>query len=98
MFWFFKKNNTYEPGTAVEEKAEEKFSRLKKCRFRNETAESYATEIHKHKLIFRLLKKNIFAWCDSRFFSCTDFIAEADFSFESEDSYSSAGIIFRKGS
>ena len=98
MFWFFKKNNTYEPGTAVEEKAEEKFNRLKKCRFINETAESYETEILKHKLIFRLLKENVFAWCESSFSSCTDFSAEADFSFETEDSYSSAGIIFRKGS
>ena len=98
MFLFFKKNNTYKPGNAAEEKAEEKFIRLKKCRFINEASEAYETEIRKHKLIFRLFKKNIFAWCESSFLSCTDFISEADFSFESEDSYSSAGIIFRKGS
>ena len=98
MFWFFKKKDNYEPGEAVEKRAEEKFVRLKKCRFKNETGSAYTTEIRKHELIFRLLKKNLFAWCESSFFSCTDFTAEADFSFDTDDSYSSAGIIFRKGS
>ncbi len=98
MFWFFKKNNNYEPGIAVEEKAEEKFARIKKSRFIPERNSSYITEIHKHNLTLRFLKKNLFAWCESRFFSCTDFIAEADFSFETEGAYTSAGVIFRKGS
>ncbi len=98
MFWFFKQKDSYKPGTAAEERAEEKFTRLRKCRFSNEAGESYSTDIQRHRLVFRLLRKNVFAWCESRFFSCTDFIAEADFSFDREQAYSSAGIIFRKGS
>ena len=98
MVWFFNKKDSNNYGAALEERVEEKFSRLKKCRFKNEASDSYSAEIRKHELKFRLFRKNVFAWCESSFQSCADFSAEADFSFTDEKSYSSAGIIFRKGS
>jgi tetratricopeptide (TPR) repeat protein len=98
MFWFFKKRHSNENSNDAGIKAEERFSRLKKCRFKSEAGDNYSVELHRHRLVMELFKKNLFAWCSSSFFSVTDFTAEADFSFDTKDSYSSCGIIFRKGS
>ena len=98
MFWFFKKRHSGEDSNDAQIKAEERFRRLKKCRFKSEAGDNYSVELHRNRLVMELFKKNLFAWCSSSFFSVSDFTVEADFSFDTKDSYSSCGIIFRKGS
>ncbi len=98
MFWFLKKQNKAESDSIVEEKVEEKFTSLKKCRFSPEDRNDYQIEISKNSLFMKLKKKNMFAWCENSFYRYEDFIAEADFSFTNPDAYSSAGLVFRKGS
>ena len=86
------------PTRFTEEIWTEDFLQPQKSRYKNESFEKYCYEVIPEKgLLFKLERKNLFAWCLPPDSNYSDFDAECSFSFKSSDAYCSGGIIFRMG-
>ncbi|MDX9799838.1 MAG: tetratricopeptide repeat protein [Spirochaetia bacterium] len=98
MFWFLKRKNDISPDTADGEEWKENFSIFRKSRFKNEKEKNYISEVKPGSGLQLVIKKeNIFAWCKPPESIYTDFDAQCSFSFESDFSYCSGGLLFRMG-
>ncbi|RKX74729.1 MAG: hypothetical protein DRP87_16230 [Spirochaetes bacterium] len=98
MFWFLRyliKKREPAADEIVSEKWESNFSRLKKNRFQIEEDRNYCTKVEGKALVLTLKKKNLFAWSLDTFYRYRDFVLEGEVSFDGQNGYSSAGIIFR---
>ncbi len=96
MWWpFRKKKSLPEPESIVQEHWKTDFLKGRAAPFSEEEGEGYRVLITEKGLVFRMERKNLFAWVLSSPYRYRSFVLTVDIDLDPENEHAAAGVVFR---